>query len=190
MRPFAWRPSLGCTNNCIKRPTSSVSMSEDTSKPFARTSAPASRNARLSVEAQPGIVISADRAISCALIVNELVSNAAKHAYQGHGAGRVWVKVATTGVDSFSIAVRDEGGGASGRFRIWQGKGPGGPHGPLARGTTERVVGDCRAPSRRRVHSHRAARPIEARRYFFASRPDDRAAARSRSGMGSAATAS
>ena len=62
--PSRGAPSLGCTNNCIKRPTSSVSMSEDTSKPFARTSAPASRNARLSVEAQPGIVISADRAIS------------------------------------------------------------------------------------------------------------------------------
>ena len=44
------------------------------------------------VQAQPGIVISADRAISSALIVNELVSNAAKHAYQGDGAGRVWVR--------------------------------------------------------------------------------------------------
>ena len=52
------------------------------------------------VQAQPGIVISADRAISSALIVNELVSNAAKHAYLGDGAGRVWVNVATTGDDS------------------------------------------------------------------------------------------
>src|ERR1700734_876681 len=40
------------------------------------------------VQAQPGIVISADRAISSALIVNELVSNAAKHAYLGDGPGR------------------------------------------------------------------------------------------------------
>ena len=41
------------------------------------------------VQAEPGIVISADRAISSALIINELVSNAAKHAYKGHGAGGV-----------------------------------------------------------------------------------------------------
>ena len=78
------------------------------------------------VEAQPGIVISADRAISCALIVNELVSNAAKHAYEGHGAGRVWVKVATTSVDNFSIAVRDEGGGLPEGFEFGRrGKGLG-----------------------------------------------------------------
>ena len=76
----------------------------------------------ISVEAQPGIVISADRAISSALIVNELVSNAAKHAYHGHGAGRVWVSVAATGVDSFSIAVRDEGGGLPEGLQFGEGK--------------------------------------------------------------------
>jgi len=54
------------------------------------------------VQAQAGIIISTDRAISSALIVNELVSNAAKHAYQGKGAGNVWVNIATTGVDSFT----------------------------------------------------------------------------------------
>jgi two-component sensor histidine kinase len=70
------------------------------------------------VQAQPGIVISADRAISSALIVTELVSNAAKHAYQGHGGGRVWVNIATTGVDGFSISVRDEGAGLPEGFQI------------------------------------------------------------------------
>jgi two-component sensor histidine kinase len=79
----------------------------------------------ISVEAQPGIVISADRAISSALIVNELVSNSAKHAYRGHGAGRVWVSVARTGVDSFCIAVRDEGGGLPEDFEFGKGKGLG-----------------------------------------------------------------
>jgi two-component sensor histidine kinase len=79
----------------------------------------------ISVEAQPGIVISADRAISSALIVNELVSNAAKHAYHGHGAGRVWVSVTRTGVDSFCIAVRDEGGGLPEDFEFGKGKGLG-----------------------------------------------------------------
>ena len=79
----------------------------------------------ISVEAQPGIVISADRAISSALIVNELVSNAAKHAYHGQGAGRVWVNVASTGVDTFSIAVRDEGGGLPEGFEFGKGRGLG-----------------------------------------------------------------
>ena len=77
------------------------------------------------VQAQPGIVISTDRAISCALIVNELVSNAAKHAYKGQGAGSVWVNIAATGVDSFFVAVRDKGDGLSEDFQFGQGKGLG-----------------------------------------------------------------
>jgi two-component sensor histidine kinase len=77
------------------------------------------------VQAQTGIIISTDRAISSALIVNELVSNAAKHAYQGKGAGNVWVNVATTGVDSFFIAIRDEGDGLPEGFQFGKGKGLG-----------------------------------------------------------------
>jgi two-component sensor histidine kinase len=79
----------------------------------------------IEVQAQAGIVISTDRAISSALIVNELVSNAAKHAYQGQGVGKVWVNIATTGVDSFSIAVRDEGGGLPEDIEFGKGKGLG-----------------------------------------------------------------
>jgi two-component sensor histidine kinase len=78
------------------------------------------------VQAQPGIVISADRAISSALIVNELVSNAAKHAYLGGGSGPVWVNVAMTSDDSlFSISVRDEGTGLPEDFEIGKGRGMG-----------------------------------------------------------------
>ncbi len=77
------------------------------------------------VQAEPGIVISADRAISSALIINELVSNAAKHAYQSRSAGRVWVAVAATGLDRFSIAVRDEGSGLPEGFEFGRGKGLG-----------------------------------------------------------------
>jgi two-component sensor histidine kinase len=78
------------------------------------------------VQVQPGIIISADRAISSALIVNELVSNAAKHAYRGDGAGRIWVNVATTSDGSlFSISVRDEGSGLPEGFEIDNGKGLG-----------------------------------------------------------------
>ncbi len=78
------------------------------------------------VQAQPGIVISADRAISSALIVNELVSNAAKHAYADNGAGRIWVAVTTTSDGSqFSISVRDEGSGLPEGFEIDKGNGLG-----------------------------------------------------------------
>jgi two-component sensor histidine kinase len=77
------------------------------------------------VQAQAGIIISTDRAISSALIVNELVSNAAKHAYQGQGAGSIWVNIATTGVDSFFIAIRDEGDGLPEGFQFGKGKGLG-----------------------------------------------------------------
>jgi two-component sensor histidine kinase len=79
----------------------------------------------INVQAQPGIVISTDRAISSALIVNELVSNAVKHAYQGSNPGSVWVNVATTAVDSFFIAVRDEGGGLPEGAQFGKGKGLG-----------------------------------------------------------------
>jgi two-component sensor histidine kinase len=77
------------------------------------------------VEAQSGIVISTDRAISAALIVNELVSNAAKHAYRGDGTGRIWVTVAATSDDNLSISVRDEGGGLPDGFQMDAGKGLG-----------------------------------------------------------------
>jgi two-component sensor histidine kinase len=77
------------------------------------------------VQAQPGIVISTDRAISAALIVNELVSNAAKHAYSGQDVGNVWVSIAATGVDSFFVAIRDEGGGLPEDVEFGKGKGLG-----------------------------------------------------------------
>jgi two-component system, chemotaxis family, sensor kinase Cph1 len=53
------------------------------------------------------------------------VSNAAKHAYQGKGAGNVWVSVAATGVDSFFISIRDEGGGLPADLEFGKGKGLG-----------------------------------------------------------------
>jgi two-component sensor histidine kinase len=80
---------------------------------------------RILTEAQPGIVIVADRAISAALIVNELVSNAAKHAYLSDGAGRIWVTVGATVDDNLSISVRDEGGGLPDGFEMDKGKGLG-----------------------------------------------------------------
>jgi two-component sensor histidine kinase len=57
-----------------------------------------------------GIEIQASRAIAAALIVNELIANAAKYAYRG-GSGEVWIRIARHAAHGFSISVRDEGEG-------------------------------------------------------------------------------
>jgi len=63
-----------------------------------------------------GIEIATDRAISSALIVNELITNAAKYAYQGRTGGKIWVTIARAGDDDFLISVRDEGIGLAAGF--------------------------------------------------------------------------
>ena len=77
------------------------------------------------IDTQDGIEISTDRAISTALIVNELITNAAKYAYQGRSGGKVWVTVARANDDDFSVSVRDEGVGLPGDFDIRETKGLG-----------------------------------------------------------------
>jgi len=62
-------------------------------------------------EAQHGIEVSADRAISAALVINELIANAAKHAYRGEQNGKIQVKIANVGENKLSISVRDSGAG-------------------------------------------------------------------------------
>jgi two-component sensor histidine kinase len=62
-------------------------------------------------DAQRGIEVSTDRAISAALIVNEMITNAAKYAYAGRAGGKIWVTVARADDDHFTISVRDEGAG-------------------------------------------------------------------------------
>jgi two-component sensor histidine kinase len=62
-------------------------------------------------DVQHGIEIETDRAISSALIVNELITNAAKYAYQGRSGGQIRVTIAGAGDDAFSISVRDYGVG-------------------------------------------------------------------------------
>lgn len=58
-----------------------------------------------------GIEIATDRAVSSALIVNELITNAAKYAYQDRSGGKIQVTIARVGDSDFSISVRDEGAG-------------------------------------------------------------------------------
>ena len=63
----------------------------------------------ISVNAQEGIIKPTDRAVAVALLVNELVSNAIKHAYRG-GRCRIWVNLARKG-GSVLLTVRDVGVG-------------------------------------------------------------------------------
>ena len=76
-------------------------------------------------EAQYGMEFSADRAISAALVVNELIANAAKHAYRGKQGGRVHVRIAGVGEGKLSISVRDEGKGLPPGFDVARPRGLG-----------------------------------------------------------------
>ena len=58
-----------------------------------------------------GIFVATDRAIAIALIVNELITNAAKYAYKNQAGGVIRIKVSLDSPDIFSISVRDEGAG-------------------------------------------------------------------------------
>ena len=76
-------------------------------------------------DVEEGIEIETDRAISSALIVNELITNAAKYAYQGQSGGKIWISVARVGNDAFAVSVRDEGAGLPADFDLREAKGLG-----------------------------------------------------------------
>ena len=63
------------------------------------------------IDAERGIIFATDRAISSALIVAELITNAAKYAYDGQPGGIICVRVARTENDCVLLSVRDEGAG-------------------------------------------------------------------------------
>ena len=63
--------------------------------------------------------------VRAAAAVNELIANAAKHAYRGKQGGRVQVRVAGVGEDKLSISVRDEGTGLPQGFDLGRPKGLG-----------------------------------------------------------------
>ena len=77
------------------------------------------------VTAQRGINIAIDSAVSAALIVVELVTNAAKYAYPNHRAGDVWVGVERVGAMDIVLSVRDEGAGLPANFDTVKAKGLG-----------------------------------------------------------------
>jgi two-component sensor histidine kinase len=66
---------------------------------------------KLHFGAPQGIGLAADRAILVALIVNELVTNAAKYAYPDGSGESIWVNLVQDGNDAVVVTVRDEGVG-------------------------------------------------------------------------------
>lgn len=77
----------------------------------------------VAVEAPVGIRLSTDRAISLALIVVELATNAIKYAYNDRN-GMVWVALIRKG-DALIVTVRDEGNGVPDGFAPEKSKGLG-----------------------------------------------------------------
>lgn len=79
----------------------------------------------VATEIEEGIEITTDRAVSTALIVNELIANAAKYAYEGKSGGKVLVMVSHGSENNFIVSVRDEGAGMPADFDPCDAKGLG-----------------------------------------------------------------
>ena len=75
--------------------------------------------------APEAIFMSTDRAIRVALLVTELVTNSAKHAYPDGQSGRVWVGLARGNGLTARITVRDDGVGLPADFEMGRGTGLG-----------------------------------------------------------------
>jgi two-component sensor histidine kinase len=71
----------------------------------------------IAVEAERGIIVVTDRAIPIALIANELITNAAKYAYQGRAGGKILVRVSRRDTH-VELSVRDEGEGLPEGFDV------------------------------------------------------------------------
>jgi two-component sensor histidine kinase len=72
----------------------------------------------IEVETEPSINTKPDQAVSIALIVNELITNAAKYAYQDDQRGSIWVRIARGADDMIELSVRDEGRGLPANFEL------------------------------------------------------------------------
>lgn len=77
------------------------------------------------IDAESDIETSTDRAISVALIVNELITNAAKYAYPGRSDGQIHISVKVAADDKLAVSVRDEGKGLPADFDLAKPKGLG-----------------------------------------------------------------
>jgi two-component sensor histidine kinase len=77
------------------------------------------------MDSEADIELSTDRAISVALIVNELITNAAKYAYPGRSDGNIHISIKAAAGNMFSVSVRDEGAGLPPGFDLAKPKGLG-----------------------------------------------------------------
>ncbi len=75
----------------------------------------------INVNARQGMVIRTDRAVPAVLLVNELITNAAKYAYPGRDC-RVWVTLARGSEGLVVISVKDEGVGLPAQFDLKLGR--------------------------------------------------------------------
>jgi two-component sensor histidine kinase len=80
---------------------------------------------QLDFHAAPGIQLDPDRAISLALLVNELVTNAVKHALSDRSYGHIWVRLDRHDENTALISMRDDGGGLPPGFELSKSKGLG-----------------------------------------------------------------
>jgi len=73
---------------------------------------------RIEVAVEPDITVTTDRAVPIALMANELITNAAKYAYQDSQSGTIWVRVGRGADDTIVLSVRDEGRGLPTDFEL------------------------------------------------------------------------
>jgi two-component sensor histidine kinase len=83
-----------------------------------------SDHCEIHIDAQHDIMIATDRAIPIALMVNELITNAVKHAYAGQPVCNIWVGLKRNG-DTIQVSIRDEGIGLPSNFDLTKTKGLG-----------------------------------------------------------------
>jgi two-component sensor histidine kinase len=76
----------------------------------------AASHCKLDFGAVQGIQLDADRAISLALIINELVTNAVKYAFSNRSDGHIWVRLVRQDENTALISVRDDGVGLPAGF--------------------------------------------------------------------------
>jgi two-component sensor histidine kinase len=85
----------------------------------------ASVHSEVKITITKGIQIATDRAIPISLLVTELITNAAKHAYEKGAPCPVWLTLAGDGDNGVIITVRDEGRGLPDGFDYKKSKGLG-----------------------------------------------------------------
>ncbi|NGP88211.1 PAS domain S-box protein [Fodinibius halophilus] len=65
----------------------------------------------------PDVALDINQAIPCAILINELVTNAYKHAFKGRKTGKIWISLEQN-ADLINLEVRDDGVGLPDDFNI------------------------------------------------------------------------